>query len=208
MMETLIAPELAWIAEGLLLSLALGLVASAIVGLFMLVRPERLFSVNERWSRWIDTTGQFEALDRPYSLERIFYRHHRLTGALITLGSSFVLWQWMFAYRRSGVFSMLAARWSQPELSWAVSAGEWIVVGLHLLILVVGLVILLRPSLLKAIESGGNRWHQPKVAQGLDHVYSPLERGFQLHPRVSGLSLLLASTWCLSGLLPVLSRLL
>ncbi len=206
-MKSLIPPDLEWLAEGLLLSLALGLLLAAMVGLLMLMQPGRLFAINERWSRWVDTSGQFEALDRPYSLERIFYRYHAVAGSLITLGSSFVLWQWTFAYQRNGVFSMLGARWARPELNWAVTAGEWIVVGLHILILVIGLIILLRPSLLKSLESGGNRWHRPEVARALDRVYSPVERAFELHPRLAGLTLLLASTWCLSGLLPVLTRL-
>lgn len=206
-MEALIAPELRWLAEGLLFSLALGLLLSAVVGLLILLRPATAFAINERWSRWVDTTGEFELLDRPHSLERVFYRYHRLAGALITLGSSFVLWQWMFAYERSGVFAMLGSRWARPELNWAVTAGEWIVVGLHVVILGIGFIILLRPSLLKALESGGNRWRQTPVGSKLDRVYRPLERGFQLHPRVAGLILLLASTWCLSGLAPVLALL-
>lgn len=207
-MENLIAPELDWLAEGLLLSLALGLLLAAAVGLGILLRPDRTFAVNERWSRWVDTTGEFEVLDRPRSLEPLFYRYHRLAGLLITLGSSFVLWQWMFAYQRSGVFAMLGARWALPELNWIVTAGEVVVVALHLVILCIGMVILVRPSLLKIVESGGNRWHRPQVGRVLDRVYSPLERGFQLHPRVAGLGLLLSATWCLSGLLPVLARIL
>lgn len=205
-METLIAPELEWLAEGLLLSLALGLLLSALVGLLMVLRPARLFSLNERWSRWVDTSGQFAVLDKPRSLERFFYRYHRIAGALITLGSSYVLWQWTFAYRRDGVFGMLGERWSQPELNWAVTAGEWITVGLHILILAIGLVILFRPSLLRRLELEGNRWHEPVVARALDRIYSPLERMLQVYPRLSGAVLLLASTWCLSGLVPVLAR--
>lgn len=207
-MENLVVPELAWLAEGLLLSLALGLLLAAAVGLGILLRPDRTFAVNERWSRWIDTTGEFEVLDRPRSLEPLFYRYHRLAGTLITLGSSFVLWQWMFAYKRDGVFALLGARWALPELNWIVTAGEFIVVGLHVVILGIGLVILVRPSLLKIVESGGNRWHRTAVGQALDRVYSPLERGFQLHPRVAGLGLLVSATWCLSGLVPVLARIL
>ena len=107
-MTPLIAPELDWLAEGLLLSLALGLLLSALVGLLMLVRPTRMFDLNASWSRWVDTGGQFAVLDRPRSLERWFYHHHRLAGTLITLGSSFVLWQWTFAYKSGGARSRAA----------------------------------------------------------------------------------------------------
>ena len=205
-MDWITHPEFDWLAQGLLLSLALGLLLSVIVSLLMLTRPERLFALNKNWSRWIDTAGLFRTLDRPHTLERFFYRHHRLLGALIALGAGFVLWEWTFAYHRAGLFGMLGARWSRPELNWIIAAGEWIVVGLHALILVIGLVILLRPSLLKNLESEGNRWHTPAVGEILDTRYSVLEQRMVLHPRVAGLLLLLASTWCLSGLLPVLRR--
>lgn len=199
-------PELDWLSHALLLSLALGLLVSLVVGLLMLLRPNWLFAINDRWSRWVDTSGTFGELDRPRSLERTFYRHHRLAGALVTLASGYVLWQWMFAYRREGVFAMLGDRWRHSELNWIVSAGEVVVVLAHLFILVIGLVIFARPSLLKFVEEGGNRWHEANLAKDLDRVYSPLERLLQVNPRVAGLILLLAASWCLSGIVPVLER--
>lgn len=207
-MDALVSPDFEWLAEALLLSLALGLLLSVLVGLLMVLRPSRLFSLNERWSRWVDTSRQFSALDRPRSLERLFYRYHRISGALITLGSSYVLWQWTFAYRRDGVFGMLGSRWAQPELNWAVTAGEWITVGLHILILTIGLIILLRPSLLRSLEVEGNRWHEARIPGALDQPYISVERLLQGHPRLAGVVLLLVSTWCLTGLVPVLARLL
>lgn len=207
-MNMLTSPELDWLAQGLLLSLALGLLLSVMVGLLMLTAPRELFSINASWSRWIDTTGSFKALDTPHPLERFFYQHHRVLGTLIVLGAGFVLWQWMFAYQRSGLFGMLGARWARPELNWIIAAGEWIVVGLHALILLIGLVILIRPSLLKNLENQTNRWHKAGDTQRLDARHTGLEERMALHPRIAGFLLLLASTWCLSGLLPVLKQVL
>jgi hypothetical protein len=200
-MSQLVSPELLWLVEGLLAALLCGLVLALLLSLWLVASPGALLDLNRKLSRWIDTRPSIEALERPLMLERVFYRHHRVLGVATILGAGYVLWRWAVAWDRQAVVALLDRRWVAAGLDWVVA-----VVGLHVLILVAGIVILVRPSLLKGLEHTANRWHRGPSADRLDTVVGAVDRGVETHPRVAGVVLLLASTWSLLALLPVLLR--
>ena len=193
--------------QGLAVALVLGLLLALCVGVLLLARPGAAFAMNQRLSRWIDTTQAFSALDRPRNLERFFYRHHRILGALIVAGASYVLWRWAFVYERADMIAVVGRRWVSAGLDWLPAALEAALVVLHVAILVVGALVMFRPSLLKGVERTANRWQEPP-ANRLDAVVGNLDGAFEGHPRVSGLILAITSIWCLLALAPVISELL
>lgn len=195
--------DLSWFPPALLTILALGLMLAIAVGALLVIRPSLLFAINTRLSRWIDTGERFRALERPRYWERYFYRHHRVLGTLVTFGAGYVLWSWAFAYERAALISVLPPRIVHGGLDWIVAALETLLVLLHGVILLVGLVILFRPSLLKSVERRANVWHGGSVTSRLDTIVGPLDRGLALFPRVSGLVLLAAAAGSLAQLLPV-----
>jgi signal transduction histidine kinase len=204
---TPLSPVALPLLQGLAVALVLGLLLALFVGVLLLARPGAAFAINQWLSRWIDTAPAFSALDRPRSLERYFYRHHRLLGALIVGGASYVLWRWAFVYERSDMIAVVGQRWVSAGLDWLPVALEAALVALHVVILVVGALIMFRPSLLKGVERAANRWQQPS-ANRLDAVVGNLDETFEGHPRVSGLILTISATWCLLALAPALSELL
>lgn len=202
-MGALASPDFLWFAEGLLAALCGGLALALLVSVLLLASPKALLELNRRLSRWIDTRGAVQMLERPLMLERLFYRHHRWLGAAITLGAAYVLWRWAVAYERDAVVALLDRRWVTGGLDWIVGALETVVVSLHVLILAAGLVILLRPSLLKKLEHAANHSYRGVSSERLDTVIGSVDRGVSIYPRLSGLALLAASVWSLVALLPV-----
>ncbi len=203
-----LSPEaLPWWAEGLLVVLMVGLALALAVGALLLARPEALFALNARLSRWIDTRSTFGVLDQPRHLERFFYRHHRILGGLIVAGAGYVLWRWAFSYDRADLLALLGRRWVTAGLDWIPAAVEAVLVTLHVVVLVLGALIMFRPSLLKGVERAANRWQQPSTAS-LDSVVGRLDDTFEGYPRVSGLLLVISASWCLLALAPIIVELL
>ncbi|MGH8442351.1 MAG: hypothetical protein ACRETF_05555 [Nevskiaceae bacterium] len=194
---------LPWI-QGLLLVLVVGLALAVLVGALLLARPNALFALNARLSRWIDTRSTFGMLDQPRHLERFLYRHHRPLGSMIVAGAVYVLWSWAFAYDRSDVVAILGRRWVSAGLDWVPAALEVAVVGLHGAILAVGLLVIFRPSLLKGFERAANLWQDGPTTAPLDNVVGNLDGTFEGYPRVSGLVLVISALWCLLALAPVI----
>ncbi|HUR40508.1 MAG TPA: hypothetical protein VM240_05000 [Verrucomicrobiae bacterium] len=194
--------QLEWLVEALATVMMVGLCATLAAGLLLLMAPHVLAAVNLRMSRWVDTRDLFRVLEHPRELERFFYRHHRTLGALIVAGASYVLLRWWFAFDRDAFVRVIDRWWRSSGLDFLVPAIESIIVGFHLAILMVGLVIFLRPSLLKVIERHGNRWHHILPAERLDTIIGPLDESIVSHPRLAGLVISLASAWSLAMLIP------
>jgi hypothetical protein len=202
-MHALISPQYLWLAEGLLTALILGLVFSVAVGVMLLASPKALFAMNQRLSRWVDTSAGFQKLEQPHNSERLFYRHHRIIGTLVTVGAVFVLWRWLFAFPKATVKVLFLGTHASPNAAWLVPAIDWLIIGLHVFVLVIGVVIFARPSLLKGLEKTANAWHRVPAAP-LDKVIGTLDTGFALYPRLGGLLLISAAGGCLVSLLPML----
>lgn len=136
-------PELA-IRAGLLL-----LLFSALVGLGLLVMPEAMARLGSVQSGWAPLSRLLVSLDRIYRIERFFYRHHRVFGAFLLAGSAYTLAQTLL---NPGVLTGARAWGALGETA------IWSVLGGNLLGLLLGLVVLVRPSLLKEPERLSNRW--------------------------------------------------
>ena len=207
-MSPIFPPEvLPWV-QALAVVLALGLSVALAVGVLLLARPRALFALNQWLGRWVDTRATFGMLDRPRHLERSFYRHHRVLGVLIVAGATYVLLRWTFAYERADVVALLSPRWLAQGMDWVPTALEVALIGLHLAILVVGVLIVFRPSLLKGVEQAANRWQDGPPTAPLDSVVGNIDDTFEGHPRLSGLILVILALWSLMALAPVLADLL
>jgi len=199
----IVSPDsLPWV-QGLLAALMLGLLLALFVGVLLLARPRALFALNARLSRWIDTGPVLGKLDQPHHIERFLYRHHRVLGIMIVAGAGFVLWRWAFAYERSEFLAALGTRFMASGLDWVPAAVETALVALHGAILMVGVLVIVRPSLLKSFERTANRWQQGPATTPLDAVIPGVDSTVEGYPRVSGLLLVLAASWCLLALAPV-----
>ncbi len=123
----------------------------------------------------------FALLDCSWRVEGIIYRHHRISGVLIILASGVFLWQ---AASYLGALQAGASIWST---AW------WVLVASHGITLLIGLVILLRPSRLKSLEAVANRHYE-------------LERKSPVSPPLNPQALILLLTACivLAGLVLLL----
>lgn len=117
-----------------------------------------------------------EVFERPRRIERFIYRHHRLCGSAIVAGALVLL-----ALLGAGQARLLSTVWlggyggrAAMLLVWALAAA----------VLVIGIIVLVRPSALKGIEALANRWIQ-------------LFPATVLTPRQIGVLLLAAGLFCL-----------
>jgi hypothetical protein len=130
-----------------------GSIFGLLVGVGLLLKPERIVFLNQYFSRWFSAEQMTEQLDRPRSSERFLYRHHRLLGGGLFVGALFILYIFLFSY-------------NVRRISIATASGYWVVMDVLVAILVVGaalaglvgIIVAARPSLLREIEKSTNRW--------------------------------------------------
>ncbi|MGD8743240.1 MAG: hypothetical protein PVH46_07430 [Granulosicoccaceae bacterium] len=173
------------------------------VGLLLILTPAVYLRTAQTLNVWISTRRGMKQMEIPRPQERHFYRHHRLFGLLICVGAVYTLYYFLLEFDRANTSQNLQQIFTiQPiYLDWLLDAGSLILVISNLLVLVVGVIIMIRPSLLKHIEAWGNRWISTRHATyPLDYEFHGLDHLTARHPRGMGILLLLGGVYVLGVL--------
>lgn len=94
----------------------------------------------------------WEVLERPWGVERFIYRRHRLFGGAIVVGV--LVFLAVLGVAPTRLFNTVLLGGSGGKLA------VLLVWTLAIAVLVIGIIVLLRPSALKSVEGRANRWIQ------------------------------------------------
>lgn len=173
----------------------IGLVAGA----GMLINPDGVLRLNRYFNKWFSTGKATDALDRQHQIERTMYRYHRLTGALILAGGVYTLYMLNFALNQKATVAILSDHKNYYLVEWMLEATVLAFNTGSVIALVVGVVLLIRPSLLKGLESTVNHWvSSEKPLQTLDTMRYRLDHFIATHIRIVGVLVMVGSVYVIS----------
>ena len=129
-----------------------------VVGLLILIMPSRVLRLSNRLNLWIDTDKWFDALEKRQQSERLFYRHHRLFGLFITLGSVFIFYTFVFRLRPENTSIQSFVIYSTAVTEWLLSSLVFLMSFASMIFCIIGLLVFFRPSYLKGMEKELNKW--------------------------------------------------
>ncbi len=176
--------------------LLIGALLGVAVGLLLVIKPQLLGRINRVANRWISTRHINQWLDRSISIERWFYRNHRPMGVLIMLGAGYIL-----VYFGMLLDKAYALQHLPHYLPASLMGGLLDALALFMLIsaalsLLAGILIWVRPSLLRGTEKGANQWVSSRSAtKVLDVPHSQVDAFVTAHAQSAGWLLLLASIY-------------
>jgi hypothetical protein len=145
--------------QSFLIFVAVGCVFSLIIGVVMLIKPERVLRLNQYLGMWFGTEKLAAALDAPHSVELALYRRHRSVGVLVLAGGLYILYVMLFAFNKKAAGGDLSSGLNPQIVAWLLDALGVMLVLSSVLGLVVGFFLVVRPSVFKPFEEWGNRWH-------------------------------------------------
>ena len=145
--------------QSFLIFVVVGCVFSFIIGVLMLLKPEGVLRLNQYLSRWVGTEKLAAALDAPHSVEAALYRRHRSVGVLVLAGGLYILYVVLFAFRKTAASGDLSFGLNPQIAAWLLDALGVVLVVSSLLALIIGVFLVVRPSVFKPIEEWGNRWY-------------------------------------------------
>ncbi len=185
-----------------LILLCMGSVAGILLGIGMLLKPERLQHWNQYFSRWVSADKVNEELNRPRWIERYFYRHHRIVGGLLLGASIFVLYTFLFNYNLRRISAVMP---SGSRGLWDVMV--WVLLIGSALSALVGFIVLIRPSLLREVEKSSNRWIATDgMAKMFDHMHHSFDLHLMRHRKKAGVLIICGGLYILIVLGPFLWR--
>lgn len=167
-----------------------------LLGVLLVLRPRVFVALNQRANHWVSMRYVSRVFDQTFSIERWFYRHHRVMGIVVILGASYFLYYFFVLYDQALVRLHLGWDVSSILLDELLDAG---LLGAKIgggLAWVIGIIIFLRPSLLRSIEKQSNRWVSVRRATKLfDLQRVGVDEWVLQHARVTGYLLLLGSLY-------------
>ncbi len=129
-----------------------------IIGIVFTIAPQWALTSGNKLNRWISTKSFFDSLDRPRYQERWIYRHHRLFGLIIISAVCYVLFTFVFVIGIESAVARLMGLAGSDFTRWLYEQLFYIFLGASVLALLIGAIMLIRPSLLKNLEAKANRW--------------------------------------------------
>ena len=179
--------SLAW--DVALAAMMTGSLLAMFVGLWSILKPASFMRFNHRLNRWVDTSKKTAlSINKKIVIEQYFYRHNRVFGALLSIAAVWILFKLVFDLNKPALENTLSIFISQmsAELLVDVSFGYAYLAGF--VALLVGLIVLLRPSALKSVEAWGNQWIETgEVLEKLDAASYGPDRWVAKHPLLFGL---------------------
>jgi hypothetical protein len=168
-----------------------GAALGVLIGFALIVDSARMFRISETLDRWISTKEALQPLDTSYAVERSVYRHHRIAGSLIVVAALYVLSFFVLNFHSERLVTALR-RLLDPRMGyWLVESARYFFILVNLAAVVIGVLMLVRPSRLKSIESWANRYYSDsKATQLLEAPHWGADRFTRRRPRLVGVLLI------------------
>ncbi len=138
--------------------LLLGSLLGILLGLVLIFKPQHVEQLNRIANHWISTRGISRILDRSISIERWFYRHHRMAGIFTMLGAAYIFIDFTFWLDKAATLQRYARMLPLNMLRGLLDAVVTFALIASVASFIAGLLIFLRPSLLKGLEQISNQW--------------------------------------------------
>ena len=181
-------------APALMYAVLLGLLLlAALVGALALIAPVA-FARLRQWGDRSVYVSRGPTADRPaITLDRFFYRHHKAYGMAVLFLSAILL-SWLAFADPAARWSLLVSQEWEPFGSIMIEAGVILFWVLGLVSVVIGTIMLVRPSALKGVETWGNRWIDVGgPTSRLQREYRVVDAWLERYPRLWGGTVFCAS---------------
>ena len=181
------------------LLLCTGSFASVLLGAGLLLKPGLVVSLSKLLSHWVTPAEKVaEELDRPRWIERFFYRHHRLVGSALFIGALIILYVFLFSPNSRKIFGVIP-----PDFLPLLDAATALLLVGSVLAALVGVIVAIRPSLLREIEKASNRWiATEQIANAANQMHHSFDDWLLRYRKAAGTVLVLGGIFVLVNLAP------
>ena len=168
----------------------------SLCGVVFIINPKILTKYSKNLNRWISTTDFFNLLDKPRHMERRIYHYHRLFGFFITLGATYSLFIFIFDMNTQEIMNALPVIINASISEWIYEIVYYLLIIANGLALIAGIIILIRPSLLKGLEALANKWvASDKYIKSFDRTHSIPEHILPGNVRLFGLMVFIGGVY-------------
>lgn len=163
-------------------------VLAIIVGIGLIISPQRMRRLFVSLNRWISTTLFFQRAEVPRDADRVLTRHRYWFAAFVSIGSLYALFGLVAVFNLDAFLTVANSHQKYRAFAWGVQIFWWLLVFGNMLALVVGLMEAGAPAQLERLSRLANRWVSPGVlsSEAADRMHMGLDNWVDRFPRFSG----------------------
>jgi hypothetical protein len=187
-MKAAIALLVSVLGQVLYVLLLLGAALGLLVGIMLLIDSQRVLRWNAYLNRWISTGESLRVLDQPHDINRIVYRRHRIVGVVVLAAALYALDVLVFNIQLRPVVHIFRDPANPGTLQLFADSARLFLVAGNVVAILVGMILVLRPSLLKGVEGWTDRQYSPRLSsQNLDEPRYQPDEFVRAHLRLAGI---------------------
>ena len=187
-MKAAIALLVSVLGQALYILLLLGVALGLLVGILLLIDSQRVLRWNAYLNRWISTGESLRVLDQPHDLNRIVYRGHRILGLVVLAAALYALDVLVFNIQTRPLAHIFRDLANPATLQLFADGARWFLVAGNVLAILVGMILVFRPSLLKGVEGWTDRQYSPRLSSpNLDEPRYQPDEFVRAHLRLAGI---------------------
>ncbi len=173
-----------------------GLALATLAGLALVLAPGRALALAMKLNREFSVSWLQRLLDEPRRAEPLVYRNHKTVGVALVLATAYFFWRFMTDYDEAALVGLFAGTLPPVVLELLATVVTVVLVLGNVAGFVLGVVVFVRPSLLKGAESWANRWiASDRATEMLDRRIGGPENFAHRYPRRVGALILFAVTY-------------
>jgi len=167
-----------------------GIVAVAIaVGLIM--RSPSVFRLFELLNRSVSTRHATKPLAVSRDSSRFIWKYRLPIGFVFVVGAVYAVWGMVTGAGNAAIVSILNLKWPAGYVFWIVESLRYFLVVSCTASIIVGILMIISPDTLKAIENVGSRWISTRqIAPGAEKMNLTFDKWVAAFPRTTGLILI------------------
>ncbi|HSA91144.1 MAG TPA: hypothetical protein VLF42_14725 [Burkholderiales bacterium] len=173
-----------------------GAILGLAIGITLLVDSERVMRWNAALNRWYSTRQAFQKLEEPIDVKRVIYRWHRVAGVLVFAGAIFTLDVLVFTYHSGALVRAFRGVGNPVILGILFETMRIVLIIGNVAAVVAGAILCFRPSLLKGVETVGDRYYSGREAmKPLEVMHYQPDEFVRGRPKLVGTVLIIGSAY-------------
>jgi len=193
--------------ESALYTLILFSTAALIVGVMLLVAPQKIKRLRQISDQWLTPRKPLKSLEIPRESDSFLYHNHKWVGAIAILLPLITFYLLLYGVAEQLPRSAVSRQEQYLFWQWLFDSAIIFLWITNMFALFVGVVIFFRPSMLKRIEVISNRWLSTRQGlRRLDQSYSQIDELMLRRSRWTGFFLILGSLYTLVLVLTFMSQ--
>ena len=135
----------------------IGTFIALIFGLGLIFTPTITLKLNEKINTRFSMRKATKKIETAIQSEPFFYKYSKISGAILITGSLFVLYT-LATFNAYTLIPHLPKTFSVPAWEWIIQSAQIFFYLTCSFIFVFGLIVFIRPSLVKRFEQAANHW--------------------------------------------------